>query len=92
MTPINTAFSTVMTATVVPQVEVNAKNELERKLRQIGESEAVRRYFNAYGKVRVRSIYAMHLARYFRWLKGKRGITLSPDDRAAPSRLSNIIE
>jgi hypothetical protein len=71
MTPINAAFTRVMTPRAVPQVEVNAANELERRMRRIGASEAVRRFLGCYGKVRVRSTYALHLELYFRWLRGK---------------------
>ncbi|MDA4118661.1 MAG: hypothetical protein OK455_09990 [Thaumarchaeota archaeon] len=80
MTTLNTAFTRVVTEKLVPQVEVNASNELARKLKEIGESTAVKRFLNCYGKVRVRSIYAVHLANYFRWLREKKGVVLRPDE------------
>ena len=59
--------------------EAQATRDLARYLKEIGPSEAVDRYLRRYTKVRVRRLYAFHLALYFRWLKRKGALT-TPDE------------
>lgn len=61
--------------------------ELDRKLREIGPSEAVTRLIDKYGSLSTRKNYAIVIALYLRWLKGK-GITLSPDQLIQDNLLS----
>ena len=48
-------------------------------VREMGDSKAVQRFLNKYGKDTTKRVYSIALALYLRWLRGK-GITLSPDE------------
>ncbi len=63
-----------------PTVIRRAQKALENNLRKIGPSEAVKRFLSSYGKVRVQSVYSLHLLLYFRWLKGSGTTNLAPDE------------
>ena len=60
---------------VIPYVggEAKAQRELELKLRELGESQAIERFLSKYGKIRTKSTYATMLALYFRWFKQEQG-------------------
>jgi hypothetical protein len=55
------------------------QKELENKLREIGPSQAVDAFLSQYGNVRTKSLYAVELALYLRWLNAK-GIVMTPDE------------
>ncbi|MDA4113568.1 MAG: site-specific integrase [Thaumarchaeota archaeon] len=59
--------------------ETNAIKVLDRTLKRIGPSEAVRRFLSKYGPVTTRRDYAESLLKYFVWLKTI-GVTLMPDE------------
>jgi integrase len=56
-----------------------AGRTLKAFLDEIGPSVAVETFLKGYGSVKTRSIYAMELALYLRWLKQK-GVKMSLDD------------
>ena len=58
--------------------EKKSEQSLASKLREIGPSRAVTRFFQKYGNVRTKATYAVELALYLRWLKS-RGVTMGPD-------------
>ena len=72
-------------------VEAIAARRLERNLRAIGESQALRTFLAGYGKVRTKSLYVESLKMYFDWLREERGAALSPDDLIR-ANLKNIYE
>jgi integrase len=66
--------------TTTTSVEATAARELRRRLEEIGPSECVARYIRSYAKVRVQSLYALHLLLYFRWLRKSREVPMTPDE------------
>jgi integrase len=59
-------------------VQKHSEQVLATALKEIGESEAVKRFLTKYGNVRTRAAYSYWLSKYLQWLKDQ-GITLSPD-------------
>jgi hypothetical protein len=49
------------------------------KSRERGDSKAVQKFLNKYGKDITKRAYSISLALYLRWLR-KQGVTLSPDE------------
>jgi integrase len=52
---------------------------LEKRLEEIGPSEAVARWLSKYGPVQTKLAYAFGLAHYLRWLRTI-GVSMSPDE------------
>lgn len=59
--------------------ERERRGELERKLHEIGPSEAVTRLINKYGSLSTQKNYAIAIVLYLRWLK-ERDVQLTPDE------------
>ncbi len=59
--------------------EKRIRGKIESKLQEMGQSEAVQRFLNKYGKDNTKRIYAISLALYLRRLR-ERGINLTPDE------------
>jgi hypothetical protein len=81
--PVKTAFRVMDSnnnRTTTTSVELTAARELRRRLEQIGPSDCVARFLHTYAKVRVQSLYALHLCLYFRWLRKARGVQMTPDE------------
>lgn len=61
---------------MLPSYLRGAEQELQRKLREIGPSEAIQRFLNKYGRLKTRYSYVLRLALYFRWLRAQRASCL----------------
>ncbi len=57
----------------------DTESQVRSKLRLIGPSAAVKRFVDAYGKVKTKRNYLVCLWRYLGWLKSK-GVTMTPDE------------
>lgn len=66
-----------------PQSRTSQQLKNEREVRkyqdELGNSEAVARLIDRYGKVSTRRVYLVSLVLYFRWLKSL-GVVMSPDE------------
>jgi hypothetical protein len=77
MSHVNIAFTGMMSTATTAEL---AARDLSKRLDEIGPSEAVAHFVRSYAKVTVQSLYALHLCLYFRWLRNKKGVEMTPDE------------
>lgn len=68
-----------------------AENQLEAKLKELGDSPAVASWLRQYGRVTTRKSYAAEFSLYLRWLKREKGVDKTPDQLVADN-LSCVFE
>ncbi|MGA2665113.1 MAG: site-specific integrase [Nitrososphaerales archaeon] len=61
------------------KIALKTEAEIKKALEQLGNGEAVRRFFSSYGNARTKRAYCTHLASYFAWLRETKGVTMDPD-------------
>jgi hypothetical protein len=61
-------------------VEVRYEQKAARVQMQLGDFESVSRFVRKYGRVRTRYTVLQAISFYLRWLRGAKGVVLSPDE------------
>jgi len=64
---------------MIPRGQVEREKDLQRNLKMLEGSEAATRFLGSYGKLSVKATYAYHLGSYHRWLRDRKGVSMTLD-------------